>query len=77
MYRSPVREQQARETRARILDAAGTLFAEHGYAGTSLAAIGRAAGVATETVAANGPKRALLMAAFELALGGQEDARGS
>lgn len=73
-YRSPVREQQARATRARILEAAARLFAANGYAGTSLAAIGRAAGVATETVAANGPKRALLIAAFELTLGGREGA---
>ena len=72
IYRSALRTRQAQETRARILHAAAAAFSERGYAGTSLAEIGRRAGVSTESVAANGAKRTLLMAAFEQVLGGRE-----
>jgi AcrR family transcriptional regulator len=50
------------ETRARLLEAAGRLFAERGYAGTSMRAVTRAAGVSVS--AANyhfGSKQALLL----------------
>ncbi|MFD5214564.1 TetR/AcrR family transcriptional regulator [Microbacterium sp. NPDC058345] len=46
--------------------AAADLFAELGYAGTSLPRIARAAGVSTETVQAHGPKIRLLQAAIDL-----------
>lgn len=40
-----LRAAQAGESRRRLIDAAATLFAERGYAGTSVAAIGEQAGV--------------------------------
>jgi AcrR family transcriptional regulator len=41
---------QAEQTRQEIITAAARLFAEHGYAGTSVADIARAAGVAVQTI---------------------------
>jgi AcrR family transcriptional regulator len=49
-YESPRRREQAEATRAQILDAAKTLFERDGYAGTSIAAIAKQAGVAMKTV---------------------------
>jgi AcrR family transcriptional regulator len=49
-YNSTRRQQQAEETRARILDAAAEVFVERGYERASVAAIAAAAGVADETV---------------------------
>jgi AcrR family transcriptional regulator len=73
-YRSPLRSRQAAETRDRILDAAAVLFATDGYGRTTLAAIADRAGVSVETVQANGPKRALLVASFERTFTGDEGA---
>ncbi len=52
-YASSLRQEQARQTRARILDSAQRLFSERGYANTSMEAIATAAGVATDTVYAS------------------------
>ncbi|MDR5700028.1 TetR family transcriptional regulator [Agromyces aerolatus] len=71
-YRSALRTEQAAATRRRVLDAAAASFAERGYHGSSLADIGARAGVSTETVKANGPKRDLLLRAFEQAFAGVE-----
>lgn len=71
-YVSPLREAQAAQTRSRVLDAAATVFSESGYAGASLAVIAKAAGVSVETVKQNGPKAALLLAAFDQAFSGAE-----
>jgi len=49
-YDSPKRRAQAAGTRARIIEAAGRLFVERGYAGTTIPAIAADAGVAVETV---------------------------
>src|SRR4051812_49137479 len=49
-YKSPIREEHAARTRARILDAAGQLFEEQGYARSSIRAIADTAGVAPDTV---------------------------
>lgn len=49
-YRSPRRQEQARQTRMAILDAAHELFVERGYAATTVADIAATAGVAPETV---------------------------
>ena len=49
-YRSQLRAEQARRTRARITDAARALFLEHGFAATTIAAVAAQAGVAPETV---------------------------
>lgn len=73
-YRSELRTNQAAETRLRILDAAAERFAVAGYAGTSLADIARAAEVSVETVKLGGPKRRLLLAAFEHSFAGREGA---
>lgn len=51
-YNSPLREQQAKRTRERILNAARERFHERGYGATTLADIARAAGVAEPTVRA-------------------------
>ncbi len=72
-YVSPLREAQAAATRRRILDAAAAAFSATGYGGTSLALIARTAGVSVETVKQNGPKAALLLAAFGHAFTGTED----
>lgn len=62
-YRSRVRVQRAVETRRRIAAAAGELFAEHGFAGTTVANIAARAGVAAPTVYATfGSKGAIVRA---------------
>ncbi|AVZ39858.1 MULTISPECIES: TetR/AcrR family transcriptional regulator [unclassified Dietzia] len=71
-YRSTLRAEQAANTRSRVVAAAATCFADRGYAGTSLGEIAERAGVSTETVKANGPKRALLLSAFDQAFAGDE-----
>lgn len=71
-YRSALRARQAGETRRRIVDAAGALFSELGYARTTLAKIAAEAGVSAETVQAHGPKAALMRAAIEVAGFGAE-----
>jgi AcrR family transcriptional regulator len=75
-YRSELRERQAGDTRRRIVAAAASLFASSGYQATTLAAIGRAAGVSTETVKAAASKAELLLAAFEITFSGSEGADG-
>jgi AcrR family transcriptional regulator len=70
-YRSALREENARQTRRRILEAAATVFSARGYASASLSEIAAAAGVSVESVKVHGPKRALLLAAFELTFGGE------
>jgi AcrR family transcriptional regulator len=65
-YRSPLREAQAAATRARILDTALDTFLERGYAGTSVVAVARAAGVSPETVYATfGSKRGIVAGLLE------------
>jgi AcrR family transcriptional regulator len=49
-YRSQLRAEQARRTRARIIEAARALFLERGFAATTIAAVAEQAGVAPETV---------------------------
>jgi AcrR family transcriptional regulator len=62
-YRSPLRERQAADTRRRISTAAMELFAEHGFAATTVAAIAERAGVSVPTIyAAFGSKGAILTA---------------
>ena len=70
-YRSSLRQEQARQTRERILDAAAAVFAARGYAGASLAEIATTAGVSVESVKVHGPKRALLLGAFERTFAGE------
>jgi AcrR family transcriptional regulator len=73
-YRSAVRQDAARRTRRAVVAAAAELFVVHGYAGTSLAAIAAAAGVARPTVfAAFGSKAALLRQVLDQALVGDDE----
>ena len=71
-YRSSLREEQAAETRRRVLEAAAECFTESGYQGTSLARIAQRAGVSVDTVQATGAKRDILLGAFERAFVGRE-----
>jgi AcrR family transcriptional regulator len=75
-YDGTRRAQQAAETRQRIVSAAAECFAELGYGRTTLARIAERAGVSVESVNLNGPKRALLIAAFSQAFVGEETEEG-
>jgi AcrR family transcriptional regulator len=73
-YTSPSRTRQARETHTRILAAATDLFVSPGYAATSVGSVAQRAGVSAQTVYnAFGTKRALLKAAYDVALAGDHD----
>ena len=73
-YSSPLRADQARETRARILDAAYRLFVDRGYAGTTVAAVAEAANVSPETIYLSfGGKRGLLEGVIEASIAPDED----
>lgn len=68
-YSSPVRDEQAARTRARILEAASQLFLERGYARTTVTNIAELAGVARDTVhAVFGNKARVLTALIDLRL---------
>src|SRR4029077_151636 len=72
-YDSSLRKEQARQTRTRMLDAAQRLFAERGYAATTIETIASNAGVAVDTVYANfGSKRGLLSALVDVRVGGDD-----
>lgn len=60
-----MREAARRETEARVLAAADTLFRERGFADTTIRDIATAAGVSAGTVIAVGDKGALLIAIFD------------
>src|SRR6516225_3855415 len=49
-YHSAIRQRQAEETRRRIAEAARRLLLTKGYAGTTIEAVARKAGVAPQTV---------------------------
>lgn len=70
-YNSARRAQQAAQTRTDVMAAATRLFAEHGWAGTTLAAIADEAGVSVETIYNGfGSKKGLLRAAMDAAVVG-------
>jgi AcrR family transcriptional regulator len=72
-YDNSRRQAQTSETRARIIDAARTLFVEHGYALTSVEAAADAADVAPATVyRLFGSKRELLKAIIDVNSGGDD-----
>ncbi len=73
-YRSPLREAQARRTRARILESATREFCSHGYAGTTVASVAEAAGVSVAAVELAFPtKPDLLKAAIDVAIAGDDE----
>jgi AcrR family transcriptional regulator len=66
-YHSPLRADQAEQTRRRILESARRLFVEGGYAGTTVAAIAVDAGVSPETIYLTlGGKRGLLEGVMDI-----------
>ncbi|GIM92882.1 TetR family transcriptional regulator [Paractinoplanes toevensis] len=73
-YVSPRRQEQARQTRRAILDAAAKLFVDPGYAATPLTAVATEAGVAVQTVyAVFGSKRQLLSDLVDVTLAGDDE----
>ncbi len=73
-YASPRRDEQARETRLRIIRAARELFVTKGYGRTTLAEIAQEAAVAVETVyAAFGNKATLLRQTWYVESRGDEE----
>jgi AcrR family transcriptional regulator len=73
-YHSPLRADQARETRRKVLEATLPLLVEHGYAGTTIAAVAHRAGVSAETIYVSfGGKRGLLEGVIEMAIAGEDD----
>jgi AcrR family transcriptional regulator len=73
-YKSPRRAQQAAATRREILEAADRLFAEEGYAATTMAGLAAEAGVAIKTVyLAFESKAGVLRALWNLRLRGERD----
>jgi len=70
-YNATRRQAQAAQTRQDILAAAHQLFLDHGYAGTTLAAIAQTAGVVVETIyRAYGSKAELFKAVVRAAVAG-------
>jgi AcrR family transcriptional regulator len=68
-YSSAVRQEQAAQTRARIVEAADGLFTSNGYARTTIREIADAAGVAVDTVyAVFGNKARVLTALIDARL---------
>jgi AcrR family transcriptional regulator len=66
-YRSERRQQQAQATRRDILRAARRLFAERGYAATSVADLAHEAGVAVQTIYTScGSKREIVLALVDM-----------
>ena len=73
VYRSPLREEQAKRTRVAVLDAAGHCFLDRGYAATTMRDVAEAAGVSVQTVFGQGSKAALLLGCVDRAVVGDDD----
>jgi AcrR family transcriptional regulator len=72
-YRSAVREESASRTRRRIVEAAGELFVERGYAGTTIDEVAKRADVSRRTVFQSvGSKVELLKTAWDWAVVGDD-----
>jgi AcrR family transcriptional regulator len=72
-YDSNSRKEAARLTRQTIIAAAGRVFVDRGYAGTTMPAIAKTAGVALDTVYATvGKKPALFRLLIEMAISGAD-----
>lgn len=73
-YDNRQREQAARTTRARILEAAKTSFLRRGFGGTTIRVVADEAAVSQETIyKAFGGKAALLKAVYDISLAGDDD----
>jgi TetR/AcrR family transcriptional regulator, regulator of autoinduction and epiphytic fitness len=72
-YNSTRRQEQARQTRFQIADAARKLFIQRGYAGATIEAIAQEAGVASETIyAIFGSKSKILAHLLNISVGGDD-----
>jgi AcrR family transcriptional regulator len=68
-YNSSGRRSQAQRTRADVIQNARDLFIEHGYTGTTMAAVAARAGVSVETIYKSiGNKPAVLKAVLDGAM---------
>jgi len=66
--------EQARQTRLRVVAAATTLFTRDGFLTTTMAAVAAEAGVTVQTLYLSfGNKTAILKAAFDIALAGDDE----
>ena len=72
-YSSAIRDRQAQQTRAAVVQAAARCFAERGYAGTTMKDVAERAGVSVETVYGQGGKASLLTAAVDQVRAGDAD----
>ena len=74
VYRSDLREGQARATRRQIVDAASKLFAERGYAAATIDAVAQEAGVSRKTVFTSvGGKVEVMRLAYDWAITGDDE----
>ncbi len=71
-YSAPRRAEQAAATRAAIIDAAGALFVERGFAATTMAAIAERARVTAKSVYTLADKAQLLLLAVDRAIAGDD-----
>jgi AcrR family transcriptional regulator len=68
------RRERSRRTRARVVEAATTLFVRDGYLATTVEAVAEAAGVAVQTVYyVFGTKRSLLAAVLDTSIAGDDE----
>lgn len=73
-YSTALRNEQTAVTHRRILDAAGRLFFERGYLGTTVAGVAEAAGVSVQTIYnVIGAKSVLLKAVYDVTLAGDDE----
>lgn len=73
-YDSSRRQEQARQSRRAVLEAARRLFLENGYAATTMGAIAAEAGVSVETVyKAFGNKPGLVKSVIDVAIVGDDE----
>ena len=73
-YDASRRQEQARQTRAAVVDAARELFLERGFAATTVPDIALAAGVSVPTVYKAFPNKArLAKAVFDVAIAGDDE----
>ena len=73
-YDSSGRQRDAAQRQARVLEAARTLFLEHGYGATSIDQIAAAAGTSPQTVYATfGGKPGILRRVMDVAIGGDDE----
>ncbi len=73
-YDNRQRQQAARTTRARIVEAARTSFLGRGFAGTTIREVAQDAGVSQETIYKTfGGKAALLKSVYDVTLAGDDE----